>query len=244
MKNIKAVLFDLDGTLLPMDQGNFTKCYFGELCKVVVPTGYVTPEKMVEAIWFGTKAMAKNDGSKPNVRVFWENFAICTGLDQQKCDEIEGMCDAFYSNQFHRARESCGVNSQAMETVRLASGNRRRKVVLASNPVFPRVGQLSRLSWIGLGESDFDMVTAYENQRFCKPNPRYYQEICRSIGVDPSECLMIGNDECEDAKAATEAGLDCFLVTDCLIPCEDYSYGGMRGSYEQMMELLRQLDRE
>ena len=31
--NIKAVLFDLDGTLLPMDQDIFVKSYFGLLAK-------------------------------------------------------------------------------------------------------------------------------------------------------------------------------------------------------------------
>lgn len=35
---IKAVLFDLDGTLLPMDQEKFTKCYFSLLAKNLSPT--------------------------------------------------------------------------------------------------------------------------------------------------------------------------------------------------------------
>ena len=30
---IKAILFDLDGTLLPMNQDEFTKAYFGALAK-------------------------------------------------------------------------------------------------------------------------------------------------------------------------------------------------------------------
>ena len=31
--SINAILFDLDGTLLPMDQDLFMKYYFGELAK-------------------------------------------------------------------------------------------------------------------------------------------------------------------------------------------------------------------
>ena len=37
---IKAVLFDLDGTLLPMDQDVFIKAYFGGLVKALAPHGY------------------------------------------------------------------------------------------------------------------------------------------------------------------------------------------------------------
>ena len=240
-KSYKAVLFDLDGTLLPMDQSVFTKKYFGELCKILAPLGLLTPEKTVEAIWYGTKCMVKNDGSRPNVDVFWENFSACTSIVGEDLENIRNMCDGFYNSEFHRAKDACGENPLASRAVELASGEGKRTVVLASNPVFPRVGHLSRLSWIGLEAQDFALITAYENQRFCKPNPEYYVEICREIGVEPAECLMVGNDEREDAWAASQAGLDCFLVTDCLIPSPDFRWEGMRGTYAELMEYLEAL---
>ena len=54
----KAVLFDLDGTLLPMDQDSFVKFYFGGLAKKLAPHGY-DPQALIAAIWTGTKAMSK-----------------------------------------------------------------------------------------------------------------------------------------------------------------------------------------
>ena len=42
--SIKMILFDLDGTLLPMDQNHFVKTYFGALAKKLAPLGY-DPEK-------------------------------------------------------------------------------------------------------------------------------------------------------------------------------------------------------
>ena len=60
-KKIKAVLFDLDGTLLPMDQDVFTKGYFKFLIKKAAPYGY-EPEKLISSIWQGTAAMVKNTG--------------------------------------------------------------------------------------------------------------------------------------------------------------------------------------
>ena len=240
MNEIKAVLFDMDGTLLPMDQKEFTGHYFGELCKAVVPTGYIEAEKLVQLIWLGTKAMVKNDGSKRNVDVFWECFKDASQLDEAKVREIEGMCDRFYNNEFHRAKQSCGENPLAVKAVEMAK-RKGRKAVLASNPVFPRVGQLSRAGWVGLSENDFCLVTAYENQRFCKPNPKYYLDICENIGALPSECLMVGNDEREDAWAASQAGLRCFLVTDCLIPCEEHTWEGKRGSFAELVQYLSEL---
>lgn len=241
MKNIKAVLFDLDGTLLPMDQGEFTKKYFKEICKLVVPMGLIDADKMVEATWCGTKCMVKNDGSKPNDQVFWEGFSACSSITGETLERIRSKCDSFYSNEFHNTKDTCSENPLARRAVELASGNGKRAVVIASNPIFPKAGQLSRMSWVGLSESDFQLITSYENQRFCKPNPEYYRAIAADLGVFPEECLMIGNDEREDARAASEAGMNCFLVTDCLIECPDFHWEGMRGSFAQAVELLETL---
>ena len=45
--DIKAVLFDMDGTLLPMDYSLFMKAYFNELGKVLCPHGIV-PDKLTD----------------------------------------------------------------------------------------------------------------------------------------------------------------------------------------------------
>ena len=37
---LTTVLFDLDGTLLPMDQDQFVKGYFGLLTQMIAPRGY------------------------------------------------------------------------------------------------------------------------------------------------------------------------------------------------------------
>ena len=62
---IKMILFDLDGTLLPMDMDEFIKNYFGRLSKKLAPLGY-DPQQLVKNIWTGTMAMVKNDGSRTN----------------------------------------------------------------------------------------------------------------------------------------------------------------------------------
>ncbi|MBQ8143906.1 MAG: HAD family hydrolase, partial [Butyricicoccus sp.] len=70
---IKAVLFDLDGTLLPMDQDKFVEVYFGLLAKRLAPHGY-EPKALIHAIGMGIRAMVQNDGSKRNEEAFWDAF--------------------------------------------------------------------------------------------------------------------------------------------------------------------------
>ena len=75
---ITTVLFDLDGTLLPMDQDEFTKGYFKLLAVKLAPHGY-EPKQLIDAIWAGTAAMVKNDGAQFNEAVFWAKFSQIFG---------------------------------------------------------------------------------------------------------------------------------------------------------------------
>ena len=71
---MKAILFDLDGTLLPMQQDEFTAAYFDRLSKKLAPCGY-EPERLIEGVWQDTNAMVKNNGEQTNEQVFRKEFA-------------------------------------------------------------------------------------------------------------------------------------------------------------------------
>ena len=232
----RAILFDLDGTLLPMDMREFTSGYFGDLADWLGDR-VRDRERFVKAIWAGTKAMMANDGSAGNEDVFWRTFSAASGIGE---DVIREDCDAFYAGDFRRAVRFTGPNPLAAAAVSEAR-RKARKVVLATNPLFPMSGQRTRLAWLGLTPEDFDLVTSYETDRFCKPNPAYFTSVCARIGVPPEECLMIGNDEEEDGYAGRAAGLDVYLVTDCLIPSQAHPWTGRRGSFAEMTAMLRSL---
>lgn len=232
----KAILFDMDGTLLPMDMEAFMKVYFKELGAVVAPLG-VPMEAFVPAIWAGTKAMVRNDGAKKNIDVFWDVFCAQTGVERAK---VEPCCDAFYARDFHKARMATGENPLAVEAVRLAH-EKAEKVVLATNPLFPMAGQITRMGWVGLTPADFDLVTSYESDCHCKPNPAYYLDICQRIGVKPEECLMIGNDDREDMHCASSLGMTTYLTTDCRLPWAENPWTGAMGTFADMVEMLRAL---
>ena len=210
--NITTILFDLDGTLLPMDQEAFTTGYFKFLAKKLAPYGY-EPKSLVDAIWAGTAAMVKNDGRCTNEQAFWKKFAAIYG--EEKCQSDQGLFEDFYANEFNAARDICGFNPASVETVHKLKECGYR-VALATNPIFPHMATENRIRWAGLVPEDFEIYTTYEASTFCKPNPAYYLEVARTLGVKPEECLMVGNDATED-MAAREVGMDVFLLTDCLI---------------------------
>ncbi len=224
--SLRAILFDMDGTLVPMDQEQFTKGYFMELTAALSPF-HVAPEELVAAVWNGTRAMVKNDGRKRNKEVFWEQFAAVAG---EALPQFREATDRFYLNEFQRTRKFTAENPLAAEAVRLARKN-GRKTVLATNPIFPFAAQKARMGWVGLRPEDFELVTAYETDSFCKPNPRYYLSICERIGVEPQDCLMIGNDENEDMHAAAEAGMRGYLVTDCRIADKAHPWMGEAAAF-------------
>lgn len=232
----QAIMFDLDGTLLPMELEGFIKAYFGALAKELAPFG-LTPETMLKPFWAATKAMMTNTTGKLNSDVFWAVFTAMTGLAREK---VEPVCDAFYAEGFQAARAATAENPLAVEAVR-AAREKADKVILATNPLFPMAAQRTRLSWLGLAPEDFDLVTCYTTDRFCKPNPAYFQEIFTRMNLDPAQCLMIGNDDKEDMHCGTAAGMDCYLVTDCRLPDAENPWQGAQGTFAEMVEMLRNL---
>lgn len=209
--SITTILFDLDGTLLPMDQDEFVRAYFKLLAKKLAGHGY-DPQALLGNIWKGVEAMVKNTGEVNNEEAFWRTFDAIYGEDVR--NDIP-LFEEYYRNEFQQVQPVCGFNPQAAEVIHYVK-EKGLRTILATNPLFPVVATASRIRWAGLKKEDFELVTTYENSRHCKPNPDYYKDIIEEIGVKPEECLMVGNDVKED-MIAESLGMKVFLLTDCLI---------------------------
>lgn len=208
---LTTILFDLDGTLLPMDNEVFTQTYFKLLCRKLAPLGY-DPDALISAVWTGTAAMVKNDGRRTNEAVFWDAFARTAG---DRVLQDRPIIDAFYRHEFCESKTVCGYDAQLTAFVQELKKTGLR-VVLATNPIFPASATESRIRWAGFAPSDFALYTTYENTGFCKPNPAYYTDLLQRLSVPASECIMVGNDAQED-MAAAETGMGVFLLTNNLI---------------------------
>lgn len=210
----KNILFDVDGTLLPMDVHEFVKYYFGSLCEKMIPVLKIEPKALTDSIMAGLGAMAKNDGSALNRDVFWKAAA----------------------------KTATFVNPYAKKCVDFAKEN-GYKVIAATNPIFPKLATYKRLEWAGLNPEDFEYITVYDNSSSCKPNLLYFKDLCEKCSISPKESLMVGNDVDEDLCSA-ELGFDTFLITDCIINRNDKDYSSYKnGSFEDFYNYLTTLNK-
>ena len=214
-QKINTILFDLDGTLLPIGQNIFVETYLEELGRKLASEG-LDSARAIKAIWAGTKVMVQNKGEELNHSVFWQAFsqAMNNEFTLAQLSEIEKTCDNFYLNEFNIVKKAANITNLSKDLVYMLR-DKGYDLILATNSLFPPEAIQSRLAWLGLTPEDFVFTTNYKNSHFCKPSLGYYREIFEKTGKEPQQCLMVGNNAYEDL-CARELGCYVYLVTDYL----------------------------
>lgn len=215
---IKAIFFDLDGTLLPMDENKFTMYYFKLLCDKMSNYGFEA-NALQSAIWGGVKAMYKNDGTKTNEEAFFDYFKTIFGEESIK---LKPVFEEFYRNEFKQTINCVGKNPYSREIVDFARNN-FSYVILSTNPIFPKVATIERMEFVNLKEDDFDFITTYENSSYTKPNPKYFLELLKKFSLKPEEVVLFGNNTLEDYACATSIGIKTIMVGENIIHSENES---------------------
>jgi HAD superfamily hydrolase (TIGR01509 family) len=204
---LKAILFDLDDTLLRTGTDRFMERYFAALGRFLGPS--VDPKQLQNQIVKACALMIEHDHPQlNNAEAFSIEFARLTG---SQADAFWERLWRFYSDEYPKLGENVSVMPGGREAV-LEAKAMGLKVVVATNPLFPLCAMATRLSWAGLSDISFDLVTGLENMHYAKPQPQYYKEIAATIDVRPSQCLMVGNDPALDIAPARAAGMHTFLV--------------------------------
>ncbi len=234
---MNTFIFDLDGTLLPMPSlDKFIEAYIKALTDKMIYYGF-EPQQLVKALMSGTKLMIKNDGAMTNEERFWSEFDRLFGKEVR---QYEGVFEEFYRNEFILAKDATYTHPLANSCIQLLK-EKGYMIVLATNPVFPRVATQSRMKWAGLNPEDFELITTYEISSYCKPNMEYYKEILTKINREAKDCIMVGNDVTEDMCAA-QLGMDTFLLTECLICPEGEDYSGFsQGGFDELYDRIMAL---
>lgn len=205
---IDTILFDLDGTLLKMDQDAFIEGYFSKIGQYFSDIG---TKKMVYAVHQGTKAMLDNDGKSSNAERFWQAFNMMI----PEGELLDERFKQFYKTEFQKLKSLTAKQNQGKAVINLLK-QKGYQLVLCTNPLFPQIATHSRIMWAGLEVTDFSLVTTFENSSFCKPNISYYREVLQKINKCPGQCLMVGNDVAEDLVVQS-IHMKTFLVNDHLI---------------------------
>ena len=233
----KAIFFDLDGTLLPMESDVFVSRYFDELALFLAQEGFEEPKLLLHAVNEGTKAMfAPHEGL--NMDVFWQVFAQICGKSR---DEFEPVMVRYYASEFYR---NVGHDVERFEDGLEALRILREKgypLYLTTLPVFPLQAVKARLGWSQIDPEQFGFITTYDSFCAVKPSLDYYRQCVERAGVEASDVLMVGNNTTDDL-AILELGCDAYLVTDFLINKNDYDLDTVKhGSFKDFCAFAREL---
>lgn len=223
----RAVFFDLDGTLLPMELEEFLTAYFQAIASFVGAHG-LDAQAFSAGLKAGIGAMAAHEDGRTNAEAFWGAFF-------QRADAAEADWEAligeFYEADFGKIGEGVRPNPAAARAVN-ALAQKGYPLVLATMPMFPRRAVEWRLAWAGVDAHLFSRLTTYENSTSVKPKPAYCAENLAACGVAGADVLMVGNNTVEDGAFAG-LGTDLYLVTDHLLDPTGAGVDGARhGSLE------------
>ena len=207
---LKAVLLDLDNTLILFDEMTYYEAYFKRLDSFFGDD--FTPDELKQRVLNGTLALGHNKGDKTNLECFLEVFA--DGLEMSASVLWERFMD-FYREVYDGIRVAVAV-PEGLQDVLAGLRQAGLKLVIASNPIFPVIAQKKRMRWGDMDPDWFDLFTHMENMRYVKPRVDYFRQACEMVGQAPAECLMVGNDPVND-MAAGKAGLKTYRTTDAAV---------------------------
>lgn len=233
---LRAVLFDLDDTLLGNSMDSFLPAYFGALTRHL---DHLVPSKrLISELMRATEAMnANHRPGATNEEAFAAVFYPALEPDRAT---LERAFEQFYTEAFPKLRALTRRRPGARSLVEWAI-EQGLQVVVATNPLFPRVAVEQRLAWAGVpvDEVDYALVTTYENMHATKSHVAYYKEILERLDRRPSQCLMVGDNWEKDIVPASSIGIRVYWVTDdAKPPTSQVSLEG-HGTLEELWETVK-----
>ncbi|TFG23216.1 MAG: HAD family hydrolase [Promethearchaeota archaeon] len=202
---IKAILFDLDGTLLEINLNLFIRDYLKGLSASIA---HIIPQKkLIPHLMKVSKIMENNDGKETNEILFKKSFFPLIGYSQE---EIEPLFMNYYEQGFSKLKHHAKKKPEARPLMSYLF-DKGYDVVIATTPLLPKTAIEQRLEWAEVDDFPYKLITSYEIMKATKPNLLYFKQILEIIGRPPEACLMVG-DENKDMVAA-HLGIQTFLIT-------------------------------
>ena len=164
---IKAIFFDLDGTLLPLNERKFAKIYFKTLYKKVK---FLKISKMsfFKALYKGALAQVKNDGTRTNEEVFWESIKNTLGMDLSIYKDV---LNEYYQTSYLKTTKTCEKNDEDNTTNSCFAGTSYRAISGNSSTM-----SCSEKSYV-LANSSSICVTAFTNGEDTNSSARPYLKV-------------------------------------------------------------------
>lgn len=232
----KAILFDLDGTLLPVSNEDFESVYMKSLAEKIGQL--MDPKPILMAMWQALDVMIKDETDGTNEMVFYAAFKELIGEDA--FDTLYPLFDDYYMNEFEVLKTTLDNNDEMIEAIKTLK-EKGYELVVATNPMFPEIAVTQRIAFSGLNPNDFKYVSNFHKHTRCKPDVGFYKEVLFACNLKPEECLMVGNDMHEDV-VVKDLGMDAWIIEDYIINTESHVKPDWRGTrkafFDQVKEVL------
>lgn len=205
---IKAILLDLDNTLLGNDDHVFALEYL-RLAEEFFGTRWrITGFSQVILRYIRGVSLPRDDMRISNTEYAVRIIEDATSMTSE---EIKAGFEAFY-REAYPALQACTQYIEAARTLLDSLWDYGYSVVIATNPIYPAEAIRQRLAWAGLPDdlSAYAFVTHGDTMRFAKPNPAYYAEILARVKIEPDEAVMIGDSLDNDIIPANTIGIHTY----------------------------------
>ena len=229
-KNIKAILLDIDGTLLDINLNEYAKDYVKSLALKVADK--IPPSKFIPRLLKVGTLMVNNDGKMSNEQIFNKHFFPIMGYAQT---DLEPIFLDFHRNDFPKLQKHAKKKPEARTLVQKAI-EKGLRVIIATTPLLPMIATIERLKWAGISDFPYDFIATYETMKSTKPNLLYYKQILETINCNAKNCMMVG-DEDKD-MVAKRLGLTTFLVSNSNNKCQTTLSPDYKGTLYDLIEML------
>jgi len=187
MSSIKAVLFDLDNTILDRTRtfSNFTHAFISNYFRHIE-----FPQSIYETI-----IERDQDGYKDKNELFAELIDLLPWQARPRLEELMSFYGAEYVGNaipMNRARE-----------VVLELKKRYKTGLITNGKTAIQYGKIDRL---GIRD-DFDLILVSEEAGIKKPDPRIFELALERLRLQAEECIYVGDHPVNDMEGASQIGI-------------------------------------
>ncbi|MBR5340630.1 MAG: HAD family hydrolase [Erysipelotrichaceae bacterium] len=227
MKNYKAYIFDLYGTLIDIHTDEYRTSFWKKMKEVFFEYDalYEYPELKKE--YFDCiKRLEKRDyqkGHDTEIDIA-EVFEYLLKNKKVQCDEkiIRELASVFRQYSTTHIRVYAGVKDLLSELRKEG-----KKVFLLSNAQY--LFTMRELKELDL-EIFFNEIFISSQYGYKKPDKKFFEVLLKKYKLKPEECLMIGNDPISDIKGGENCGMDTYYIHSGLSPKEKHK---IKATYSQ-----------
>lgn len=232
---INTIMFDLDGTLLPMDNEKFTSAYLKSINSFIY--GNLGDVNFTKYMMYAVSKMQKDkDGSLTNMQKFTNYFNEVSTI---KFDIFKRYVNEYYAKELDKLSGEVEKEPLVKMTVAMIK-KKGYKLILATNALFPEKAIEVRLKWCGLNPNDFSFIATIDNMHYIKPNLEFYKELMGVNDLNEESCMMVGNDVREDL-IASELGISTYYLNEYGINESGAKIDCPQGTYVQFYEWAKAL---